>query len=283
MKYPLVSICIPVYNRVSLIEETINSALNQTYANIEIIINDNQSTDGTWTLINTIAEKHKTKIKVFQNETNVGAVKNWQKVIEKSKGDFIHILWSDDIINPEFIEATLNQFDDETSFVIAENAEFNDDGIQHHKTYPFTEIASKDFLNDILLFNKNGFLPSPVIALFRNVNFQRKVISHIPNSDNIDFNRTGAGPDILIFLISALERKKIKFIPQLLVLNRSHEDSITVIENKKEGLKLSYDWGKFYFIKNYYRKLLFQYTLISIYRLFKYNFKHKNLIRQVFQ
>ncbi len=82
MKYPLVSICIPVYNRVSLIEETINSALNQTYANIEIIINDNQSTDGTWTLINTIAEKHKTKIKVFQNEQNLCEVKYCQILIE---------------------------------------------------------------------------------------------------------------------------------------------------------------------------------------------------------
>lgn len=272
-----VSIGIPVYNRVNLIEETINSALNQSYKNIEIIVCDNYSTDGTWELLQKIVKKD-TRIRIFRNEQNLGAVKNWIEVYKNASGDFFHMLWSDDIILPNFIESALDKFEANVAFVMVGCQEFNSNGMGFASNYLFESISTNDFIKDIVLSNKNNFLPSPTIALFRKVDLQNSILDIIPNNDNIDFNRTGAGPDVLFFLFTAFKYEKINIINEIMVLNRSHEDSITTIENKKNGLKLNYDWAKYYFIKNYYPQLLLRYKLVSLYRLFKYNFKHKNLV-----
>ena len=60
-----VSILVPVYNREDLIGQTLNSALNQTYKNIEIIVVDNSSTDNTWEVVQSY-EKQDSRIKAFQ-------------------------------------------------------------------------------------------------------------------------------------------------------------------------------------------------------------------------
>ena len=281
METSKVSIGIPVYNRVNLIEETINSALNQSYKNIEIIICDNNSIDGTWELLQKIVKKDP-RIKIFRNKENLGAVKNWKEVYKNATGDFFHMLWSDDIILPKFIESAINKFEANVAFVMVGCQEFYSNGIGFTSNYLFEDISTFDFIKDIVLRNKNNFLPSPTIALFRKVDLQNSILDTIPNNDNIDFNKTGAGPDVLFFLFAALKYEKIIIVNKILVLNRSHEDSITTIENKKNGLKLNYDWAKYYFIKNYYPKLLLKYKLFSIYRLFKYNFRHKNLVVDFF-
>ena len=66
-----VSILIPVYNREDLIGQTLNSAIDQTYHNIEIIVVDNASTDNTWKVIQRY-EKQDGRIKAFRNNTNIG-------------------------------------------------------------------------------------------------------------------------------------------------------------------------------------------------------------------
>ena len=76
MYAPLVSVLIPVYNREILVRKTIESAVNQTYDNIEIIVIDNQSTDGTFEVIQEYAERYD-NVWCFQNDVNMGPVLNW--------------------------------------------------------------------------------------------------------------------------------------------------------------------------------------------------------------
>ena len=64
---PLVSILIPVYNRASIVSRAIDSALSQTYSNIEIIIVDNNSTDSTWDILLKYKQRD-SRIKIFKNE-----------------------------------------------------------------------------------------------------------------------------------------------------------------------------------------------------------------------
>ena len=67
---PKVSILIPVYNRAKIISETLNSAVNQTYKNIEVIVVDNKSTDNTFEIVKEFAKSH-SNVKVYQNEENI--------------------------------------------------------------------------------------------------------------------------------------------------------------------------------------------------------------------
>jgi glycosyltransferase involved in cell wall biosynthesis len=96
---PLVSICIPAYNASKYIRYTINSLLEQSYHNIEIIIVDDESDDDTF---NIIKEFDSSKIKVFsQKNSGAGAARN--KAFESSCGSLIKYMDADDLLNRDAI------------------------------------------------------------------------------------------------------------------------------------------------------------------------------------
>lgn len=97
---PMVSICIPSYNAEHFIAEAIQSALNQTYNNIELVICDDVSTDDSWEIIDRFSDN---RINKFRNIENLGLVGNFRKVISKSKGKYITFLCNDDILHPDSI------------------------------------------------------------------------------------------------------------------------------------------------------------------------------------
>ena len=77
---PKISVCIPVYNREKYIAQCIESVLAQDYKNIEIIISDNCSTDGTVDIINGYLKDK--RIRFYRNETNIGMLSNsFNKII----------------------------------------------------------------------------------------------------------------------------------------------------------------------------------------------------------
>lgn len=92
----LVSIIIPVYNGKNYIESAINSALVQSYTNIEVIIVDDGSVDGTSDTLKTISVDN--RCKVFSFETNRGKVAAINHGFLKSTGDIIMILAADDVL-----------------------------------------------------------------------------------------------------------------------------------------------------------------------------------------
>ena len=99
MSKPLVSIIIPNYNKAPYIREAIESALNQTYKNIEVIVVDDGSTDQSREIIKSFGKKIKA---YFLPHKNANVARNFG--FKKSKGKYIQFLDSDDIILPEKIE-----------------------------------------------------------------------------------------------------------------------------------------------------------------------------------
>jgi len=91
-----ISIIMPVYNSLSFLKETIESVRSQTYKNWELIIIDDNSTDGSRDyLINNY--KFEKKIKIFLNKKNYGPGYSRNKAIQKSTGNFLAFLDSDDL------------------------------------------------------------------------------------------------------------------------------------------------------------------------------------------
>jgi len=108
---PLVSVIIPCYNYANYIEECINSAINQTYENIEIIVIDNGSTDESLTVIKGFSNN--SKVRIFEFKNNVPPGKKGSVIgyaINKSKGDYISILYADDWYLPDKIEKQIELF-----------------------------------------------------------------------------------------------------------------------------------------------------------------------------
>ncbi len=101
-----VSIAMATYNGEKFIEEQIESLLNQTYVNIEIIICDDCSTDNTFQILQDYAKKD-SRIKLFKNKRNLGYVKNFEKAISLCNGDYIALSDQDDIWLEKKIEILL--------------------------------------------------------------------------------------------------------------------------------------------------------------------------------
>lgn len=93
---PLVSIALCTYNGERFITDQLNSILNQTYTNLEIIVVDDRSLDGTLEILRSFESEFK-KITVHQNETNLGYGKNFEKAISLCNGDYIALADQDDI------------------------------------------------------------------------------------------------------------------------------------------------------------------------------------------
>lgn len=105
MNNPLVSIIIPVYNAAKYLDATIQCAIDQTWANKEIIIIDDGSTDNSLAILNSYANHQQIKIFAQKNKGS-GATRN--KGIAEAKGDYIQFLDADDLLSANKIESQLN-------------------------------------------------------------------------------------------------------------------------------------------------------------------------------
>src|ERR1700748_3070750 len=95
-KQPLVSVAMCTYNGEKYIRQQLDSILNQTWRNLEIVIVDDGSSDDTFAIISEYAEKD-SRIKCFKNEVNLGFNKNFEHAVELTTGDYIAISDQDDI------------------------------------------------------------------------------------------------------------------------------------------------------------------------------------------
>jgi glycosyltransferase involved in cell wall biosynthesis len=102
VKKPLISVALCTYNGEKYIKEQLDSIINQTYKNLEIIVVDDCSTDDTWAIVSAYAQKDK-RIKSFKNDVNLGFNKNFEKAISLTTGDYIALSDQDDIWLPDKI------------------------------------------------------------------------------------------------------------------------------------------------------------------------------------
>ncbi|MDD2793716.1 MAG: glycosyltransferase family 2 protein [Sediminibacterium sp.] len=104
--HPLVSIVIATYNGERFLEKQLNSILQQTYPNIEVVVVDDCSTDGTQALLRGYEARYP-QVHVYVNEQNLGYVKNFEKGMLLAKGNYIAPSDQDDIWLPEKISVLM--------------------------------------------------------------------------------------------------------------------------------------------------------------------------------
>lgn len=244
---PLVSILVPVFNREKYIVDCVNSVLKQDFENFEIIIVDNQSTDGTWALCQGLAASD-SRVKIFQNDTNIGPVMNWVKCVEASSGQYSKFVFSDDLLLPGCLERMCASLEDGSiGFVfsaakIGANLESCKVAYQNERDAFF---SFEEYL--IKLFSHLAPL-SPGAIMLRTKDLRRNLLLDIPSATPRDYRKNGAGPDVLISLLSARDYGKVACIKEPLVFFRAHEDSFSIVNSGKE-VSLGYTSAIAYFLK----------------------------------
>jgi len=114
---PRVSIVLPVFNGDTYLKDALDSILAQTFADFEVVISDNASTDNTSEICQAYARKDN-RIRYFNNKKNLGAAKNYNNVFRLSSGEYFKWMAHDDVIEPEFLEKCVHVLDRDPSIVL---------------------------------------------------------------------------------------------------------------------------------------------------------------------
>ena len=108
MSSPLVSICIPTYNRPNLLQRAVCSCLAQTYPNFEIVVTDN-STD--FASREVLAKLSDPRIRYYSNSGNIGATASVNRGLSLATGKYISTLMDDDLLKPQCLELMVEAFE----------------------------------------------------------------------------------------------------------------------------------------------------------------------------
>jgi glycosyltransferase involved in cell wall biosynthesis len=164
--FPLVSVCMPVYNEGNNINKSLKSIINQRYKNIQIIISDNCSTDNTLTVCENIAKEDK-RIHIIKQHENVGAAKNFSDVLAHAKGKYFmwasgHDLWSENLI-----EECVKILEENTSTVLAYGKTdwIDNKGSKAPMASGFYDTKGLDFAAKFMMVMWNSM--NPILGLIR--------------------------------------------------------------------------------------------------------------------
>lgn len=159
--YPLVTIGIPTYNRADgYLKQTLESAVNQTYPNIEIVVSDNCSSDHTEAVVQSFADP---RIKYFKHVKNIGANNNFNFCLEQAKGVYFLLLHDDDLIDQDFVEICMKHADYKTDFGVIRTGvrEIDAEGKVKHKAPNMVEgLSTEEFFRAWFAYQTSWYLCS---------------------------------------------------------------------------------------------------------------------------
>ncbi|MFM7054143.1 MAG: glycosyltransferase family 2 protein [Bacteroidota bacterium] len=162
---PLVSVLMPCYNAEAFLVEAIESILNQTYRNLEVVLLDDGSKDQTKNIISDYA-KRDSRVKPVFNDSNLGLIRTLNKGLDLSSGDYIARMDADDVSLPHRIEVLVGVLEADKSLDLASAGcySLSESGHKMARVYPkactakglkFVCFFSTPVLHPCVLFRKS--------------------------------------------------------------------------------------------------------------------------------
>ncbi len=214
-KEPLVSIGIATYNRPDYLRKALESTVNQTYANLEIVISEDCSPcDETKAILHEYAARD-SRVKCFHQAKNLGAPRNIRFVLEQATGEYFMWADDDDVRDPAWVETLLEKFTMPDVYVAVGKVVSIDDNDRI-----IGEVASLDFTGPRITRLARYFLAEErhgksniVCGLFR-LDLLRK----ITHWSLYRHNKYGGGD--YLFSLDCIQRGKIVEAPEVRVFKR---------------------------------------------------------------
>jgi glycosyltransferase involved in cell wall biosynthesis len=244
---PLVSVIIPYFNKVSTIERSVDSVINQTYNNWEIIIVDDCSN----LKLEKLAKWDNYNITVLYNETNLGPGPSRQKALDMSKGEYVAFLDADDWWEPDF-------------FIVS----IENHSVDISATWVQTNVILNNFENNIRRYNERGFTDIPTTIIQFGHTWQTGSLlwkkSMCGNWGNLSTHQ-----DSYFEISSSLNCRKVRPIGKVLF---NHDE--TGLDHRNKYVKSNrifmnnFDlYG--YIFECYNKKINFHYRLVLFHRLLR--------------
>lgn len=259
-----VSIVIPTFNRAAMLPKAIDSALTQTFP-VEVIIVNHGSTDDT----DAVVAAYGDRVRYIKRADDFGPHFCWLEGVLHAKGDFIHLQFDDDWIEPEFVAECMKVLTDSAGFAFCCADIFNEEtgaiqGTQFKNWLPTTGTYPCKQIEKLVLRE----LISPGAAVYR-----KQILLDALYQGRLPLAKAeyhGVGPDCFVTLLSMLRYHKVGFVRASLATFRAHDGSITIDASRENGKKLQIA-NAYNEVKIYYREMKF---LRLLRRLTGYEFRH---------
>ncbi len=163
----LCSVIIPMYNAEKFIADTLNSVLNQSVKDIEILCIDDCSSDNTVNIVKEFQSKDK-RIILVENEKNLKVSQTRNLGVQTAKSDWIALLDSDDMWESNFLEEVIKKKNETNSQLISSSCKFiTDDGTKLSKQFIVKEkITYKDILKQNLILCSSVFIKKELLLKY---------------------------------------------------------------------------------------------------------------------
>jgi glycosyltransferase involved in cell wall biosynthesis len=247
---PRVSIVIPTFNRAEMLKTAIDSTLAQTVP-CEVIVVNHGSTDHTDETVAAYGDR----VQYIKRDKDLGPHFCWLEGVLNAKGEFIHLQFDDDWIEPTFIEKCLSVMSPEVGFAFTRADVFDDiEGEVKETHFANWQTSSGIFKSKVMKLRILNSMISPAAALYR-----KQVLVDALFQGSLPFSTRhyhGVGPDCYVTLLSMLRYKSIGYINEPLAVFRAHAGSITV-DAERNKAKQKRIKAAYFDVKMFYLELKF--------------------------
>jgi glycosyltransferase involved in cell wall biosynthesis len=155
---PLVSVFCPTYNAEKFIEKTLRSILEQDYKNLEVIVSDDCSTDGTVEIIKTFSKEYPGKIVLNVNTKNLGITSNCNITLKLCRGKYIALFAGDDLMYPGKISTQVTAMESNSDCSVSYHSVDILDGDNHNKKLFTTEQGKTSYSSFFDVVKRGGII-----------------------------------------------------------------------------------------------------------------------------
>ncbi len=229
---PLVSVILPNYNHAEFLKARIESILNQTFQDFELIMLDDASVDESRNIL--LSYKDHPRVKTIEvRESNSGTpFVQWQRGFTLAEGEYIWIAESDDVADPAFLQMTVDTFlgNPDTGLVYCPSLWIDGDGKVIHEPGHESEGFKKEGLEVI----REEFTRGSMIYNASTVVFKKALLQHIDFKELVTFRFAGDW----YFWVHLLAHTRIVRLGKRLNFYRRHDKNVS-FKSEKEGLHFS--------------------------------------------
>lgn len=219
---PTATIIIPTFNRSQIVHRAIDSALGQSFP-CEVLVVDHGSSDQTPARVAAYGDR----VRYIRRDVDSGPIACWRDGAENATGDFVHFTYDDDWLQPRFMEACIEAFDEETAFVYSRATLRNEalEGLGVVTSHPPGRQSVSRLARHLLL---TKLTISPGCAVFRRGDVLKNLLLEVPGAAGPYGKQSGVGEDLLLFLLTSLEYACYVHLAAPLADFLAHPGSITV-------------------------------------------------------
>lgn len=228
------SIIIPVYNVEQYLRECIDSIMNQTYQDFEVVLVDDGSTDKSGEICDKYVSRNPDKVFVY-HKTNQGVLIARDYGIKKSSGDIILFVDSDDCLRKDALQLLYRNFEEYSCDLILFNFSTSPDYHTQGRNYPFVHLEIFEETDKLKIYDLM-IMTSKLNNLCTKA-LKRNILSNL--KDYSDLAYVNAGEDLLMSIPIVSNAKRILYIDDVLYYYRQREGSLvhTFNINRAKSIK----------------------------------------------